>query len=275
MAPPTVLDWVDVKGFRYSARKDAPLASDLDVPSFVASLSDNEKPVDLALLRSRKIFVVSAKSDEAMDKWNSFACLYAEAELDNKVFILNNGKWYEIASTFSDQVLSDFAAIPESDIVLPDYNHENEAAYNDAMPAALPNSVSMDRKMIPHGGGHSTIEFCDILTSDKRMIHVKRYGGSAQFSHLFSQGVVAGELFLQDSNFRQVLNAKLPDGYKLDDPAVRPQPGEYEIVFAIISKSNNPLNIPFFSKVALRNTRRRLLGYGYRVTKKKIGHAPS
>jgi uncharacterized protein (TIGR04141 family) len=47
-----------------------------------------------------------------------------------------------------------------------------------------------------------------------------------------------------------------------------------ELVFAIISKSTNPLEIPFFSKVSLKNARRRLQGYGYKVTKKKIQRQP-
>ena len=43
-----------------------------------------------------------------------------------------------------------------------------------------------------------------------------------------------------------------------------------EVVFAVIGKSSNPLEIPFFSKVSLENARRRLQGYGYKVSKKRI-----
>ena len=42
------------------------------------------------------------------------------------------------------------------------------------------------------------------------------------------------------------------------------------MVFAIVSKSEKPLDIPFFSKVSLRNARKRLSAYGYTVTRKKI-----
>jgi uncharacterized protein (TIGR04141 family) len=128
----------------------------------------------------------------------------------------------------------------------------------------------MDADLISHGGGHSSIEFCDLLTSDKKLVHIKRYGGSSQLSHLFSQGVVSGELFVSDEGFREKLNEKLPAAHKLADIHARPNATEYEIVFGVISKSNNPLEIPFFSKVSLRNARRRLEGYGYMVSKKKI-----
>jgi uncharacterized protein (TIGR04141 family) len=106
----------------------------------------------------------------------------------------------------------------------------------------------------------TVVGFCDLLTVDKRLIHVKRYSGSQQLCHLSSQGVVAGELFVQDADFRQKLNDKLPAAHKLANVITRPDPSEYEIVFAIISKSKNPLDIPFFSKVSLRNARRRLEG---------------
>ena len=82
--------------------------------------------------------------------------------------------------------------------------------------------------------------------------------------------MVSAELFLQDEAFRRKVNDKLPATLKLSDVRVRPNPSEYEIVYGIISRSSNPLEIPFFSKVNLRNARRRLQAYGYKVTKKKI-----
>jgi len=128
----------------------------------------------------------------------------------------------------------------------------------------------MDRKLVSYGGAHSTIEFCDLLTDTKQLVHIKRYGGSSHLSHLFNQGVVSGELFVSDSKFRKSVNEKLPAAYKLANADETPDPREWEVVFAVISKSNNPLDIPFFSKVALRNAQRRLQSYGYKVRKKKI-----
>ncbi len=40
MAPPDILDWVDVKGFRYAKRKQAKIRLDLDVNEFLAELGD-------------------------------------------------------------------------------------------------------------------------------------------------------------------------------------------------------------------------------------------
>jgi uncharacterized protein (TIGR04141 family) len=102
------------------------------------------------------------------------------------------------------------------------------------------------------------------------MVHVKRYGNSSVLSHLFSQGVVSGELFVSDREFREKLNVKLPAGHKLANPILRPDPTQYEVVYGIISNMDGPLDIPFFSKVTLRNARRHLTGFGYQVTLAKI-----
>jgi uncharacterized protein (TIGR04141 family) len=226
--------------------------------------------VDLDLLKQTHIYVISARSDQEIMHWSAYRCIYAEVEHKDQVCVLNNGKWYEITRDFADQVNRDFRSTLDSSIAFPDYAHIDEGAYNAALPSIVPNSHCMDREMISYGGGHSTIEYCDLATHDKKLIHIKRYGGAAQLSHLFAQGVVSGELFVQDENFRRKLNDKLPASLRLRDVAERPNANDYEIVFAIISKSTNPLEIPFFSKVSLRNARRRLQGYGYKVTKKKI-----
>jgi uncharacterized protein (TIGR04141 family) len=270
MAAPDILDWVDVKGFRYAKRKRAEIEPDLDVTTFLATLK--EENVTMDALENTMVFVISAKTDDVSAHWKAYRCLYAELEHDGKIFILHNGKWYEVAKGFTDEVLKSFDDTPESAIALPDYAHADEGAYNLALPALVANSHCMDCDLIMHGGGHSSIEFCDLLTAEKCFVHVKRYSGSQQLSHLFSQGVASAELFASDAAFREKLNEKLPVPFKLADVAARPDPTEYEVVFAIISKSLKPLDIPFFSKVSLRNARKRLEGYGYRVTKKKVAN---
>jgi uncharacterized protein (TIGR04141 family) len=118
-------------------------------------------------------------------------------EANGSLYVLNNGKWYVIARDFTDQVLADFTNTANSIVPLPDCNLNDEATYNLSAAASIPGACCMDSKLIVHGGGHSKVEFCDLYTSDKRIIHVKKYGGSSVFSHLFSQGVVSGELFVR------------------------------------------------------------------------------
>lgn len=268
MAPPTIIDWADVAGFRYGGAKRPTLKIDLETAELLETF--NETPT-LADIKGKRVHAISAKNDEPLDSWNAYRCLYAEAQLPDGMFILNNGKWYEIATDFTAGVLADFDGMAESDLVLPAFDGGREGEYNEVATGALDSACCLDAKLISHGGGHSTIEFCDIFTADNRLVHVKKYSGSAQLSHLFNQGLVSGELFVSAPDFRDKLNEKLPDSRKIADTAVRPQAGDHEIVFAIIMPPGRPLEIPFFSKVSLRNVRRRLEGgFGFKVTKLKI-----
>lgn len=269
MAAPEIVDWVNVGGFRYRRPKRSPLKSDLDIQEFQAALPGQAITIDV--LKESLVYLISTAADEAIEHWSAYKCMCAEVTHNGSVYVLNSGKWYAIVNDFAQEIKLSFASLPECALALPDYHHASEGAYNDHIPGVLAGSYSMDRKLITYGGGASSIEFCDILTAD-RLIHVKRYSGSAQLSHLFAQGTVAGELFIQDREFRKKLNSKLPRPRKLPNSALRPRAGDYEIVFAIITKSQSPLDIPFFSKVTLRNARRRLEAYGYKVSKKKIQH---
>jgi uncharacterized protein (TIGR04141 family) len=127
----------------------------------------------------------------------------------------------------------------------------------------------MDQRLI-RLQGRDGIEFCDLYSSTKLIIHVKRYRGSATLSHLFSQGLVSGELFCTTPEFREGVNSELPEAFQLADLARRPANEEFEVVFAVISKSRNPLRLPFFSRVNLRNAVQRLRAFGYRVSLVKI-----
>jgi uncharacterized protein (TIGR04141 family) len=156
-------------------------------------------------------------------------------------------------------------------LVLPDYHDGSETEYN----ARVANEdrarlALMDTKLIEYPGMASKVEFCDLYSRSREIIHVKRYGGSSVLSHLFAQGLVSGELFRRDEEFRRMVNAKLPASHRLGASVRRIDAARFEIVYAIVSKSTKALNIPFFSKVNLRNADRRLKTFGYRVSLLKV-----
>ena len=269
MAVPEVINWAEISGFRYIRAKRGDLHDDLNLNDYLQEIDGGVLSFDD--LKNHHIFAIAADRDDHVFRWSAFRCLYAEIDFNRKTYILTNGKWYEIAPGFTAEVQRDFADTADSDIELPDYTGGSELEYNTTAAESLDGACCMDQRLIVHGGGHNRIEFCDILTDDKKMIHVKKFGGSSVLSHLFSQGAVSGELFVSDGEFRAKLDNTLPRGYKVPNPRVtRPNASQYEIVFAIITGSVNPLDIPFFSKVSLRSARRRLVSYGYRVSKKKI-----
>lgn len=275
MAVPELVDWADVAGFSYKNNKDD-LKADIILAEFISNLPDSEKN-NLSLdVFNKRIYCFGASSDELKYQWKAFNCLYCEIQDDTKkkTYLLSNGKWYEVENNFSKQIDTNYQALrgQKTSFTLPIYQHKNEGDYNAKIAESDNQFCCMDgpKNVIPHGGGYSKIEFCDLLTKDKKIIHVKHYGGSSVLSHLFSQGVVSGELFIADKDFRQKVNEKLSDSHKIDNAESRPNASDYEVIFAIISSSDKDLEIPFFSKVSLRNAKRRLETYGYKVALQKI-----
>jgi len=278
MAVPEILNWEDVAGFKYTGRQKEEPVDDIRLPEFLASLSDDlRKDLSVGILKRRQIRCISASSEQVSHEWKAYDCLYCEIIDDskNKTYLLSNGKWYEIEKDFAEQTSKAYKQFRDSgsSVTLPEYSHKDENDYNTRTAKADASFCCMDKKIITHGGEYSKIEFCDLLTKNKKIIHVKHYGGSSVLSHLFAQGVVSGELFLADAEFRGKVNKLLAKSHKLKDTKAKPRPDEYEIVFAIISGVDEPLDIPFFSKVSLRNAVRRLKTYGYNVSLVKVSKA--
>ena len=139
--------------------------------------------------------------------------------------------------------------------------------------------------MIRVHGVTGSVEICDVLTSNRQFIHVKRKLGSSNLSHLFSQGFVSAELFLTDPIFRDAVRERISDAERaraevesdrcfigrfsgsLDFDT--PEPRNIEVVYAVIAQwSNRTLAeaLPFFSKVNLRRTMSELRRIGYRTS---------
>jgi uncharacterized protein (TIGR04141 family) len=176
-----------------------------------------------------------------------------------------------VAQEFVAKVKNFVDHIPLFTRTLPAFEDKSEAAYNSRVAAMDPQTFAlMDRKEIKFGGGPSKFEFCDLFTLERDLIHVKQYGGSSLLSHLFAQGLNSADLFLGEEGFRQIVHGKLPPSHRFFDPSERPKPETYQVVFAIISQSQGPLWLPFFSRLSLRHACKRLQTLGYRVAWAKI-----
>ena len=155
----------------------------------------------------------------------------------------------------------------------PVYKGGGEGAYNASVAAENPARFALlDAKMIGHGGGQGKIEVCDLLSIDRELIHVKMYGKSAVFSHLFAQGFVSGQLIQIDSDFRKKVRGQLTGLFSdLIQVEKKPAQDEFTIVYSVISDiEGDNLHLPFFSRVNLNNTSKILKGFGYKVELLKI-----
>lgn len=266
LAVPEIIEWEDVEGFSYGSTKKQ-LFGDISLTDFLNRLNEQQlQNLDLDSLKRRRATAYRATSDDEYDSWSIYQCLYCEITEDSRTVILTNGKWYEIDKGFVETIEGNYAAVLEKSTgvgLIPARSDEHEDVYNERLARSIDNAVLMDRKNVRYGGGASSVEFCDVYDADgKTFIHVKNYYGSSALSHLFAQGRVSGQLFLNDKPFREKVKERehqLPI-----EASVTPVPAEYKVVFGIISTSDSPLNLPFFSKVNLKNELKMLEAFGFR-----------
>jgi uncharacterized protein (TIGR04141 family) len=264
---PDIIDWARVSGFRYSQAPRRPELYDVHLRTFLEHLRD-PKNLSIAGLRGRKVFCMG-DNDQVIRSWSVFNCLYCELDKDGQSYVLNAGKWYVLEKDFVKQVNESFARVPRYVGTFAEYDDDTEGRYNERVVRENSNRYFlMDRNLTYLGGA---MEFCDIFSRDKELIHIKRYGGSATLSHLFYQGVNSAELFQMEDKYRNLIRDKLSRLFRVFDPSKRPGFEEYHVVFGIISRSDKPLTMPFFSRVGLRHAMRRLQGLGYKFSLAKIG----
>lgn len=267
LAVPDILDWSQVSGFRYSKANKEPELYDIDLSGFLETLTD---PADLSedRLKNRHIFCMDL-NDQVIRSWSVFNCLYCELDHKGHSYVLNAGKWYLLDKDFVRQVDTSFAKIPVYSGSFAVYDDAAEGEYNKRLVAENSSKYHlMDRDLTYLGGA---MEFCDVFSKAKELIHIKRDGGSASLSHLFYQGTASAEFFQMDPAYRELVLSKLPKQFQLFAADVRPGFEEYHVVFAIINSSTK--RMPFFSRVGIRHAVRRLQGFGYRVSLANIGVA--
>lgn len=271
---PEIVDWSRIGGFKYQL-DEKKLLPDLHVKDFVESVKD-PATITEEVLRKRRAFVMDADGEKTVDEWPIYGCIYCEEDYGNETYLLTGGKWYRVERNFVADVNNTVSKLVSTVPALPAYGSKDvdEEAYNARITGLSSGNLALlDRRMAPHGGGHSKFEFCDLYSSTKEIIHVKRYGGSsAPLSHLFSQGLNSAQLWLGDAAFRKKVNSFLPRSHKLQDSQKKPDPAEFRIVFAVVSRSAKAIDqsLPFFSRMALRNAARQLDMLGFPVALVKI-----
>lgn len=271
LAIPEIIDWNLVNGFIYTGGKGV-LHPDIDLQGFLSTLKN--QPVSIDLLKRCHVHCADADHKYVFKQWPIYKCLYAEIDHEGRKFILNDGKWFRVSASFVERTNSAFKKIEASSLQLPVYAGGGEGKYNKDVSDKHPDQFALldDKNKIFHGGGHGQVEVCDLFSIDKQLVHVKIYGKSSVFSHLFSQGFVSGQLLQLDAEFRKKVKAKLAASFSnLIDVGSRPKEKEFTVVFAVISDSpGGTLHLPFFSRVNLNNTSKVLRGFGFNVEVLKI-----
>jgi uncharacterized protein (TIGR04141 family) len=272
---PEIVDWEGNTGYSFANYGTSPRHVVLKLDDLKDHMAKSGKELTVANLKNQLIHICNSEYIPIRD-WSAYRCLYAEVSSGTEKYVLRNAIWFKVDASFVNAIDDYVATIGAYPHGLPTYSYDTEGEYNENVFKSDPVSFSlMDKKNTKLGGQYDKVEFCDLTRGATDLIHVKFYRSSGTLSHLFSQGAVAGEAFLKDEKFRERLNPILPLALQLTDPKKIPQASGYTIVFAIATQKKLPAELPFFSKVTLRNSVRTLRALGYEVNIAEIAVDPN
>ena len=273
LAAPELIDWEKIEGFKFSDSEEEEPREDIRIVDILPSGEELKDKVNLLWLKRQNVYCVGANNDEIVDSWHLYSCINYEVKKGESFYILTSGKWFEVDAKYAGSVDDEIKNIPIYDrFDFPEHEGEREDAYNEkAYNSDTSRCVLMDKKLIPYGGGHNKIEFCDLLIDKKDFVHVKRFRGSSALSHLFFQGLTSAFLLKTEMGFLKAANQKLPEDHRFDE-AVQIDASKYEVVFVVISKVKKQVRdiFPFFSRVSLLHVYKQLQAYDYKVSIAKI-----
>jgi uncharacterized protein (TIGR04141 family) len=275
LAPADVVDWTEISAFNYTGGNSGIEYEELSIASYVAIQTGRGQSPDTAALKGHRVKVRRDGQPQWRDEWSVYDCIVWEADHNGRKHVLFDGRWFLVEQQYSARVMGYVASISVDPSGFPaGVVGEREEVYNADVETSDPALYAlMDQKMFTPTGGGSQIEFCDLLSTTGQLIHVKKRSGSATLSHLFSQGSVAAELFLQDSGLRvevcQRLNTDGKAAHAALIPAVRPTASDFEVVYAVLVKPGRgtwPPALPFFSMVNLMHHATRIQNLGFNVS---------
>ncbi len=274
LAPPEFPDWSEEISFKYTGTPRNISYPDLDLENYLSDHRNDLAELTLDRLKAHQVRVQKGGSNIFERGWSILDCLVWETSLQNIQYALFDGRWFRVDEAYGQRVWDFVNGIPLSQLNLRDaVIGQSEKIYNAQQAQANPGLYAlMDTKTFSPQTAATSIEFCDLFDIHGRMIHVKRRSASSTLSHLFSQGSVAGEVFLRDEVFRRQVRSELRRSRKPVQarliPLTRPIVANFSVIFAMIAKDAAvwPPRLPFFSAVNLMHHVTRIQSLGYPVS---------
>lgn len=265
LASPSVIDYVDVVGYTFSAEHDTEMRTDPEVSDYLHAIHGG---MSLAMLKRHQIGLCIADYEEPVTSWPVYKGLIVETDLEGNSYLLSEGEWYVVAKTLSQSVRMFMEPFADGSFLLPAAKAGEEERFYNQRAADEMSFVLADRQNVKPAGARTPMEFCDLLSPSKQIIHVKPRTSSSTLSHLFGQAFASAEAFLYDEEFRREVRDKLGNSASAIVPLKQPKPQDYEIIFAIIGGPTKewPHSLPFLSKLNFRNAVQRLRRLGYQVS---------
>lgn len=266
---------------------------DLLLRHYTQAMGERLPGLTAEVLRNHRIVADFEDETKPSAQWPVRSALVGSLICDHERFAINEGEWYRIEQAFKEAIEHAFVELTEQWAAPPEplrkiYDedgngrYEAEADFN-ARFAAANGFVLLDRALIQVPGvDRSEFESCDVLDiAGKRFLHIKKSSRrSSVLSHFFKQGANSARHFSVFANawvtLRELVEerAGIAAATQLDAVRNDDRPWKVEFIIADTPRTNGIFNIPFFSKVSLRDEVRMLRAMQYETGLKFIGLQP-
>ena len=284
LGPPVLVEWGDIDHFRFSFDSNHKF-TDPTIDEYISRLRARHKLSSLTLrqLTTGHRLLAFKTDGNLAGKWTIFQCLNGEIEHHSPKYILSEGEFFEVKAQYMDDLdvfigkLQPFTgSLPASRSTWSEDRYNKEAA-------KAKGNFLLDKMTVRLTSRTTPIEICDILTSARSLIHVKKKLNSSSLSHLFSQGLVSADLLLMSEEFRKKARQRiaalekqrsLGNGFSKLFPTHKGiTASNFSVVYAIIANwKNKTLSaaLPFFGKINLRRCAQDLKRMGYQLAYSQI-----
>jgi uncharacterized protein (TIGR04141 family) len=268
----------NIASFRFEHAGFSSFYPDLSLELYREGLGDRLATLALDDLKNHTVAAYAENEDRPFQRWSVHRSLVGSLVFGGERYALNEGHWYRINKAFKDAADRKFTELCRSpDKKLrplkkiqaaatkgkkPKITYQSEESYN-AEIARETSYLLLDQKLIQiddvPGPG---IEACDLLDVDgRRFIHVKKSSRqSSVLSHFFKQGGNAAQMLRKYEPFKTKLIETVKQHYGAtkakEFEAALGKRWTVEFQIADFPRQDGAHNIPFFSKLTLREEAR-------------------
>ena len=274
----------DSVGYKFHGPRHLGTHPELLLSNYTQALGDELTTLTPKMLRDHKIG--SIHQDVIRNqKWSIRQSLIGSIVLDNSRFAINEGEWYQVDQLFKDGIEERFQQTrqPWRDGPFPMVKTYDAKGRNGALEA----EEDYNRRLADHLGlclldrqlvdipdiQRSNFEVCDLLDiPGKRFLHVKKSSRrSSVLSHFFKQGSNSAQQLKRFpaawDGLMNLVNRIYGDGIRQQLADTMADGRRWTVEFLILDtpRHDGTFNIPFFSKITLRNEVISLLAQEYDV----------
>ncbi|WP_416899922.1 MAG: DUF6119 family protein [Minwuia sp.] len=277
----------DSVSYKFSGIGERGAFPDLVIENYRRGLGDRLTDLNLQDLKKHRIHSVSFEGNRPIQAWSIYKSIVGSVSFLGGLYSINEGQWFRVDAQFRQSVDSHFEDIVDEEWTpypgpfvrfyetgRAKGTYEREEEFNQRVSAQL-GYICMDRILVPVPEAvNSRFELCDILDiANKRLIHVKKSSRkSTILSHFFKQGSNSAQFCRTSPAIWEHVTNSIRERNGLDaaaqmEDAVRSTENRWTIEFWIADtpRENGSFNIPFFSKVSLREEARRMRAMDYNV----------